>query len=192
MAARRYLAVAGGIAGLIVAAVTVAGFLIQVWKSDASLELVSAQVSETGREIDVKVLNSGGQVAFVHRARFMIAEHHFTPGAAKGLPASWTYDVEFPIERSARSVDVELSQAIGPGEPDRITLKAGVAPPVRGAPGGIHRYETSVVFFYNQPAKELRVGPLSLSLLSVARSGETPPKRLGRPDEAAPIGERAR
>ena len=186
MTARQFVVFAGAIAGLIVATVTVADFFIKLAKSPANLELVSAQVSKTGEEIDVKVRNTGGQVAVVDRATFRIAKHSFVPVRRKKLTVSAIYDVEFPIELNERSVEMTLSQSIGPGESDRILIRAGVPAPGKGAQEGIHRYETTVVFYYS---KKLSAGPLSLSLFSGYRSGNTPTIRYQKPPVYAPISQ---
>ena len=183
-----YLAKAGIVASLLVAAVTVATFIIQRQTSDADLELVSSRVLESGWEIELLLRNSGGQGAVIHKAIFIITEHKFTPASAVQLPNSAIYNAMFPLklEQPTATVEVDLSQEISQGDPDKFTISVGVPPPAPGQLGGIHDYTTTVTLLYNDPPIEVRSKPLRLSLVSGARNPGTAGE--GRFSPSEPVG----
>jgi hypothetical protein len=80
-------------------------------------------------QLDVKLRNTGGSVAFLKRATFRVTQAWKIDwpqpqGAGPGHP-TWDYDVDFPKTSDPFTVSHNLSQIIDPNGIDRFTVTLG-------------------------------------------------------------------
>ena len=97
--------------------------------SDSLLQLVDIGFIETGQfpQIDIKIRNIGGKVAFLKRVDFeikrvWILQPVFHPLA---VPISWNYDIALPTRKSSSPIPKSISQSVAPNEVDRFTFTLG-------------------------------------------------------------------
>jgi hypothetical protein len=139
-------------------------------RADAALELVAVDVipdqAAGTATLDIKVRNTGDEVAFVHRIEFVISDYSaFT--ASGGVAATGAYQVEFPAsllppESLPHTFTAPVSQSVDPSGAtaiDRFTVVAGA----RGAPL-FHNYTFRLRVLYNDAGESEQSGELTMRL----------------------------
>lgn len=126
------------------------------------LQIVDVGFIETNElpEIDIKVRNTGQQVAFIKRAEFTVT-HTWQltwPTAGGAVPPSYSYDLQLPMEGTPYTRAVPASQSVEPDGVDRFTFR--IAPDQRITPFADYIYSLSIRLVYNESNDTAKSGPL--------------------------------
>ena len=116
-------------------------------------------------KIDIKLLNTGGQLAVINSARLVIQKvATLQVCACQGdLPSTGTYPASLPIKpMPSRIVTIPISQVVPANGADRfnLLLRAGRLP---AAPANIYLYRFHLYLTYNSDNKQLDVGEIVMS-----------------------------
>jgi hypothetical protein len=116
-------------------------------------------------KIDIKLLNTGGQLVAINSARLVIQEFATLQICANqgGFPATGAYPANLPINpRPGRVVNIPISQLVPANGADRfdLLLRAGSLP---AAPDNIYLYRFHLYLTYNANDKLLDAGEIAMS-----------------------------
>jgi hypothetical protein len=132
----------------------------------ANLSLVDLLIIDTNEfpKIEVKVRNSGDEVAFLKRAEFVTLGQWGLPQPGRlhprMVPVSWTYDVKVPRQGSTT---INISQEVKPNSVDRFEFR--LAPDYDCCPLlGLCLYLLRIKLIYNEDDKELVTPPILLHI----------------------------
>jgi hypothetical protein len=116
-------------------------------------------------KIDIKLLNTGTQLAAVNSARLVIQNTAPLPVCfgQGGFPSTGSYPASLPIDPSPDQViDIPISQLVPADGADRfdLLLRAGR---LASSPGNIYLYRFHLYLTYNANNKQLDVGEIIMS-----------------------------
>jgi hypothetical protein len=125
-------------------------------------------------KIDIKLLNTGGQLAAINSARLVIQKVATLQVCAGqgGFPSTGAYPASLPINPTpGRIVNIPISQLVPANGADRfdLLLRAGRLP---AAPANIYLYRFHLYLTYNADNKQLDVGEIVMSYPAAPDDGQ--------------------
>jgi hypothetical protein len=117
--------------------------------------------------IDIRLLNTGDQVAAVNDARIVIQKFVSLPQCASqgGFGSTGTYGSILPTRPSpSQVVDIPISQLVPAGGADRFDLLLRSSPRARVNPPSIYLYRVRIYLTYNVDVKPVDLGEVLISL----------------------------
>lgn len=123
---------------------------------DSSLKLVDTVINDEleNPEIDIKVRNTGNDVAFLKQATIYVEKKWKVlvqkPGS--GVSLSATYDIEIPPSSTPYTISTIISQEIQPNAVDRFSLR------ITGAPEDVLLVHLSLL--YDEDNKSVNSEPM--------------------------------